>query len=145
VDLVVMDDQAGAKKFIIELLARPPLHQWLRPELTSLDVGAGTISIKLPYRSELSRSPDLRDYHGGIITTLIDIAGHACLAAKVGRRVPTIDLRVDYLRSAVDTDLTAEARIVRLGRTIGICDVDVRDDQKRQIAVGRCVFSTHEK
>ncbi|MEP9379086.1 PaaI family thioesterase [Aquabacter sp. CN5-332] len=135
-----IDDAA----FISALLARPPLHQWLSPEIIALDAEKGTIAVKLPYRSELSRSPDQRDYHGGIIATLVDIAGHTCLAARLKRRVPTIDMRVDYLRGALDTDLIAEARIIRAGRTVGVCDVDIRDDQGRAIAAGRCVYSTRE-
>jgi uncharacterized protein (TIGR00369 family) len=142
---MLKDDNAGTDAdFIGGLLARPPLHQWLSPTVAAVDTQKGTITITLPYRRELSRSPDQRDYHGGIIATLIDIAGHACLAAKLRRRVPTIDMRVDYLRAAVDTDLTAEAAIIRAGRTIGVCDVTVRDDKRQAVAIGRCVFSTRE-
>jgi uncharacterized protein (TIGR00369 family) len=107
-------------------------------------VEQGTITINLPYRAEFARSPDQNDYHGGIIATLIDLMEHACLAAKLGRRVPTIDMRVDYLRGAVDTDLTANARILRAGRSFGLVDVDVRDNADRAVATGRCVFSTRE-
>jgi uncharacterized protein (TIGR00369 family) len=141
----VTDDSKGTDAdFIAALLARPPLHHWLLPTIAALDTQKGTITITLPYRDEFSRSPDQRDYHGGIIATLIDIAGHACLAAKLRRRVPTIDMRVDYLRAAVDTDLTAEATIIRAGRTIGVCDVTVQDDKGQAVAAGRCVFSTRE-
>jgi uncharacterized protein (TIGR00369 family) len=142
----VTDDRDGTDAdFIAALLARPPLHQWLSPKIAALDTQKGTIVITLPYRDEFSRSPDQRDYHGGIIATLIDIAGHACLAAKLRRRVPTIDMRVDYLRAAVDTDLTAEGTIIRAGRTTGVCDVKVHDDKRQTVAIGRCVFSTHER
>ena len=135
---------AAAEAFATALLARPPLHNWLSPRVVAVDIERGTLTVSLPYRPELSRSPDEQDYHGGIIATLIDIAGHACLATRLGRRVPTIDLRVDYLRAAIDTDLTATAQIVRAGRTVGVCDVEVRDDAGRKIALGRCVFSTRE-
>jgi len=131
-----------ADSFIRAMLKRPPFHQWLKPKLLALDVAAGKLTVLLPYRTELSRSPDQADYHGGIIATLIDLAGHACLAAKLGRRVPTIDMRVDFLRTAVDTDLKAAAKIVRAGRTIGLCEVEILDERGRLIAVGRCVYST---
>jgi uncharacterized protein (TIGR00369 family) len=133
-----------AEAFIRTMLERPPLHQWLKPKLLALDVAAGTLTVLLPYRTELSRSTDQADYHGGIIATLIDLAGHACLAAKLGRRVPTIDMRVDFLRTAVDTDLKATAKIVRAGQTIGLCEVAILDERGRMIAAGRCVYSTRE-
>lgn len=139
------NDSSGAREFIVGLLGRPPLHQWLHLELTAIDFDAGTITITLPYRDELSRSLDQRDYHGGVIATLIDVAGHSCLAAKLGRRLPTIDMRVDYLRSAVDTNLVAHARIVRSGQTVGVCEVEIVDDTQRKVAIGRCVFSTVQR
>lgn len=138
------DLELSPEAFARHILARPPFHQWLDIRLIAFDGEEGTLTILLPYRSELSRSPDQRDFHGGIIATLIDLAGHACLAVKVGRRVPTIDMRVDFLRPAVDTDLKAVARILRVGRTVGICDVQVLDGTERVIAVGRCVYSTHK-
>jgi acyl-coenzyme A thioesterase PaaI-like protein len=53
-------------------------------------------------------------------------------------------MRVDYLRGAVDTDLTANARILRAGHSVGLVYVDVRDHADRAIATGRCVFSTRD-
>jgi uncharacterized protein (TIGR00369 family) len=138
------DPKPSPEAFAREILARPPLHQWLDIRLEAFDAENGTLTVYLPHRPELSRSPDQRDYHGGIIATLVDLAGHACVAAKVGRRVPTIDMRIDYLRPAVDTDLRAVARILRVGRTVGTCDVQVLDGAVRIIATGRCVYSTHK-
>jgi uncharacterized protein (TIGR00369 family) len=46
------------------------------------------------------------------------------------------------LRPATRTDLSAEARVRRAGRTIGVVDIDVLDDQGRLIALGRGCYST---
>ena len=128
--------------FIDALLARPPFHQWLRPHVVARDQAKDSLTVGIEHRLELARSPDVADYHGGIIAALVDIAGHACLAAKLGRRIPTIDMRVDYLRAAANTGLRATGRVLRAGATVGVCDVEVRDDENRLIAVGRCTFST---
>lgn len=138
-------ENASAEDFVRAMLARPPFHQWLRPDLVELDEDRGTLTIQMPYRPELSRSPDRQDYHGGILAALIDIAGHACVAAKLRRRVPTIDMRIDFLRPAVDTDLSAIAEIRRLGRTVGACDVQIFDEASRVLALGRCLYSTHQE
>ena len=55
--------------------------------------------------------------------------------------MPTIDLRIDYLRPA-EGDLLATARTVKRGRTIGVVDVEIRDTAGRMIAVGRGAYST---
>jgi uncharacterized protein (TIGR00369 family) len=56
--------------------------------------------------------------------------------------VPTINLRIDFLRPASATDLRAVARIRRAGRTVGVVDIDVIDEQDRVIAIGRGCYGT---
>jgi uncharacterized protein (TIGR00369 family) len=56
--------------------------------------------------------------------------------------VPTIDLRVDYLRPARRGTLRALARAVKVGRTVGVADVELRDANDAVVAVGRCAYST---
>ena len=60
----------------------------------------------------------------------------------VGHGVPTMNLRIDYLRPAVGSDLVATAVVRRAGRTAAVCDVDVHDDQGRLVAVGRGTWAT---
>ncbi len=81
-------------------------------------------------------------YHGGVVAALIDLAGHAAVAVKIGRMAPTIDLRIDYLRPSEGSDLIARARLPKAGRTVARVDIEVVDTQGRLIAVGRGSFST---
>jgi uncharacterized protein (TIGR00369 family) len=60
---------------------------------------------------------------------------------KVGGGVPTINFRVDFLRPASNTALTATATTRRLGRTVAVVDVDVHDDNGKLCAVGRGTYS----
>jgi uncharacterized protein (TIGR00369 family) len=60
----------------------------------------------------------------------------------VGHSVPTIDLRVDYLRAASNEDLFATGRALSIGSSIARADVEIRTLQGRLIAVGRGAFST---
>ena len=79
---------------------------------------------------------------GGIISALIDIAGDFAIASKLGLWVPTIDLRVDYLRPAREGALVALARAVKVGKTVGVADVELRNGQGAVVAVGRAAYST---
>ncbi len=103
---------------------------------------AGEVDMRLPWRPEFRRADDSDWYHGGILSALIDIAGDYAIASKLGRTVPTIDLRVDYLRPALAGDLMARARTVKLGRTVGVADVEVQDAKGAVVAIGRCAYST---
>jgi uncharacterized protein (TIGR00369 family) len=91
----------------------------------------------MPMRPELERGPGTGQYHGGPIASLIDVAGDFALVIRARGGVPTINFRVDYLRPATNTSLTATACVRRAGRTVGVVDVDVHDDAGRLIAVGR--------
>jgi len=71
-----------------------------------------------------------------------DIAGDIAIAVRVGGGVPTINLRVDYLRPGTGTFLEARATVRRLGRTIATADIDVFDDQERLCAIGRGTYSS---
>jgi uncharacterized protein (TIGR00369 family) len=123
-------------------MERPPYHAVLRPQPVSVDAQAGTVTIRLPYREEFRRAPDAPGYHGGVIAALIDLAGHAAVAVTVGRMVPTIDLRIDFLRAPAGGDLTARGKLLRAGRSIARADVEITDDADNVVAVGRGTYST---
>ena len=123
-------------------MERPPYHAVLRPQPVAADAQAGTVTIRLPYRDEFRRAPDAPGYHGGVIAALIDLAGHAAVAVTVGRMVPTIDLRIDFLRAPAGGDLTARGKLLRAGRSIARADVEILDDTNNVVAVGRGTYST---
>ena len=111
-------------------------------KVAHLDSKALEIAIELPMRPEFERRAGTGQWHGGPIAALIDTAGDYALALHAGGPVPTINFRTDYLRPAVDTSLTATARVRRAGRTVGVVDIDVTDDQGRLVAVGRGSYGT---
>ncbi len=123
-------------------LDAPPYHQVLKMQVVSMDTKKGEVILRLPFRSEFTRSVDSPQIHGGITSAFIDIAGDYALVALLGHGVPTINLRIDYLRMAENTDLVATARVVKAGRTIGVVDVEVVDEQGRVVALGRVNYST---
>jgi uncharacterized protein (TIGR00369 family) len=53
-----------------------------------------------------------------------------------------MNFRTDFLRPAVGEALTAFARVRRAGKTVAVVDVEVVDDQKRLVALGRGAYSS---
>src|SRR2546421_6408104 len=129
-------------EFVRDNIAATPFHQWLLPELVEVNEKEESVTIRLPIRPEFCRLPGRPELHGAIVAAMVDITGHAAIAAKVLHTVATVDMRVDYLRLAGGTELISVANVVKLGRTIGVVDVRIRDDQRRLVAIGRAAYVT---
>ena len=102
----------------------------------------GTVEIRLPFREEFLRQDGSDWLHGGVVSALADIVGDYAVITEVGTGVPTIDLRVDYLRPARRGDLVGVGRTLRVGRTVSVADVEIRDTTRTVIAVGRAVYAS---
>jgi len=123
------------------LLDDSPYIGFMNLEVVSMDLDKDEIVIRMPMRPEFERRAGTGQYHGGAIAALIDIAGDYALVMKVGGGVPTINFRVDFLRPASNTALTATATTRRLGRTVAVVDIDVHDDNGKLCSVGRGTYS----
>jgi uncharacterized protein (TIGR00369 family) len=119
-----------------------PFQKLLGLRLESFDVAEQTVVIRCVYGPNVERAPGTTQYHGGVIASLIDIAGDFALIAVLGHGVPTINFRVDYLRPASACDLLARARVRKAGRTVGVVDIDVEDPSGRLVALGRGCYGT---
>jgi len=99
------------------------------------------VVMRLKMRPEFERLAGTGHWHGGPIAAAIDIVGDYALAMLAGKPLPTINLRVDYLRPGKGT-LTLAARIRRSGKTVGVVDVDVLNQTGELVAIGRANYST---
>lgn len=88
-----------------------------RLKLSLIAASQAEVSISLPFSPDNRTEGDI--VHGGVIATLIDIAGVAA-AVAASRRLPeagaTSSLCINYLCAAVACDLTAHALLLRAGR-----------------------------
>jgi uncharacterized protein (TIGR00369 family) len=119
-----------------------PFHQFLKMNILEADKELESIKIQMKYRQEYQRIEGSGEIHGGVIASLVDIAGDFALIHLLGKGVPTINFRVDFLRPAVKTDLIAVAKVKRAGRNIGVVDIDVFNDQGRLVATGTGCYGT---
>ena len=118
-----------------------PFLGFLGLRVVALDHDAGTLTVTMPVRPELERRLGTGQFHGGPIAAFIDSVGDYAIGMALGGGVPTINLRIDYLRPAAGGSLTATARVRRAGRSVALVDVDVYDEQQTLVAVGRGTYS----
>ena len=119
-----------------------PFIAWLGLKVIALDHGKSEITVRMPLRPELERRPGTRQFHGGPNASFIDVVGDFAIGMHAGGGVPTMNLRIDYLRPAVGDALTGIGRVRRAGRTTAVIDVDVLDPEGRLVAIGRVTYSS---
>jgi uncharacterized protein (TIGR00369 family) len=123
-------------------LSRNHLANWMG--LTVVHAAAGQIRLVSPWREEFISNPDHRFAHGGILATLLDTAGSYAIATLLGRPAQTVDMRVDFLRPAFESELRVDASVLHFGRTLATVDASVFNRENRQLATARMVFLTSD-
>ena len=83
--------------------------------------------------------------HGGCIFTMCDNAAGTA-AVSLGSWVTTVDADIHYLRPTLNkTHLRAESRVIKAGKKIIVCEVNVKDQDGIELAYGIFSFMTLEK
>jgi uncharacterized protein (TIGR00369 family) len=74
--------------------------------------------------------------HGGIYCDLADAAMGWAYAATLGEgeSFTTIELKINFLRAVRKATLTAEAKVVKAGSSVGYVECDVIDELGRLVA-----------
>jgi uncharacterized protein (TIGR00369 family) len=122
-------------------LRQAPFNAWM--ELRVVALTEEFVDIGLAWKPDMANGR-LDAAHGGIVGALIDTAADYAIAAKLGRAVPTVDLRVDFHAPARPGSLSARARVVRLGGTLAVAEAEVFDTEGRMVASGRGTYFTAE-
>ncbi|MFJ3460165.1 PaaI family thioesterase [Achromobacter spanius] len=119
-----------------------PFIAWLDLSVRDVNHEQGELTVVAPFRPEFERGAQSGQWHGGPLAAVIDTVGDFAVGMLLGRGLPTINFRVDYLRPAINTSLTAVARVRRNGRSVGVADVDLYNDQGALVAIGRATYAT---
>ncbi|NDV88220.1 hotdog fold thioesterase [Aurantimonas aggregata] len=129
-----------SKEDVEKLLLKGPFHQWLGLQVAS--VGEGEIELTARWRPEWVVNADAGYTHGGILATLVDLTADWALVSQTGKGVPTVDLRVDYHRAAMQGDLRCVGKVIKAGRTVSVCEAQIFDGDGKLLASGRGVYMT---
>jgi uncharacterized protein (TIGR00369 family) len=117
-----------------EVVETCEFDRWMGLKVQSLD--ETTLTMLLPFRTEIVGTPKVNRLHGGVVAGLIDAAGCYLLIALLTNRVSTANLVVDYLRPAYG-EMVAVARLVKRGRRICNVTVEVTGSDGKLAATGR--------
>lgn len=124
------------------MLDNSPFISFLGLKVTEADPAKERVTMRCEMRPEFERGKGTGQWHGGPLAAIIDTVGDYALIMALRRPLPTINFRVDYLRPAIKTSLITTATVRRNGKSVGVVDVDVFNEQKALLAIGRATYST---
>jgi uncharacterized protein (TIGR00369 family) len=139
-----VSDAPLTKEELQQRLAHSAFIDWLHLTVIEAAPEKQRVVMRAEMRPEFERGRGTGQWHGGPIAAIIDTVGDYALVMLLGRPLPTVNFRVDYLRPAIDTSLTVTARVRRAGRLVGIVDIDVINDRGQMLAIGRATYATAE-
>jgi uncharacterized protein (TIGR00369 family) len=112
------------------------------PGLFGIEIDAiedGRVRMQLPLRDELLAPNGY--LHAGTVVALADSAcGYGCIASlpEGATGFTTIELKTNFLGTALEGTLSCESRRVHGGRTTQVWDATVTDEAGKTLALFRC-------
>ena len=118
----------------------------------TLDIGVITFDI----RDELIGNPIYRTLHGGVISSILDIAGGHAVYLHIFKevrskpfnkqverlsKIGTIDLRIDYIRPGKGKHFTAAGHILRAGNKVAVTRMELHNEEGVMIAIGTGTYT----
>ena len=119
------------RRRVADSFARQGAMAHLGAELVSVVPGA--VEIRLPFRQEVAQQHGF--FHGGVVATIGDsaggYAGYSLMPA--GSSVLTVEYKINMVAPARGEALVARGKVVKAGRTLTVCTVEVfAQDQGRE-------------
>ena len=113
-------------------LPPPPVSRLIGFVLKSIEPGHAIFEMEA---DERHHNP-MGTLHGGIYCDIADAAmGYAYAATLAeGETFTTIELKINFLRAVRKATLTAEAKVVKAGNTLGYVECDVKDQTGKLVA-----------
>jgi uncharacterized protein (TIGR00369 family) len=110
----------------------PPIARLLGFGVKSIEPGHAIFEMEV---DERHHNP-MGTLHGGVYCDLADAAMGYAFAATLaeGETFTTVELKINFLRAVRKATLTAEARVVKAGSTLGYVECDVKDQSGALVA-----------
>lgn len=109
-----------------------PIAALIGFKLTAVAPGKATIMLE----TGPQHANPMGTLHGGVLCDIADAAMGLAYAANLGEgeSFTTLELKINFLKPVWKSRLSAEAKVVKQGRTIGLVECDVTDEKGSLVA-----------
>lgn len=103
-------------------------------------VGQGEAVIE--YEAAERHANAMGTLHGGVLCAMADTAMGVAFYTALGEdeSLTTLELKINYLKPVWRGKLTASARVVKRGKTVGLLECDITDREGQLIARASSTF-----
>ena len=120
-----------------QLFEAAPISRYLGMTLSYCENGVAR--VRLPFRAEFEERHGV--IHGGLIGLLADTAGNFAVGSvSPGSTVKTVEFKMSLL-AGVQEDLLAIGEVVRKGRTLATCRLEVVGGNDHVVAIGLATYA----
>ncbi len=135
--------------YIASVFNEMPFNKVLGLQVTQFDEHLA--EVRFNWSDSLVGNPLQHILHGGVIASVLDVAGGLmAVSSALGRvhevapeqlherfgKMSTIDIRTDYLRPGRGDSFIATARVIRAGNKVAVCRMELHNEQGIHIALG---------
>lgn len=113
-------------------IPQPPVARLIGFALTAVGEGRATIAFEAGPQHTNPKGT----VHGGILCDIADAAMALAFGTTLGESetFTTLELKINFLKPVWQARLTAEGRVVKRGRTIGLTECDIADENGSLVA-----------
>ena len=122
---------------ILDRVRKIPIFDTLRMRVDEL--GEGFCRLTVPYDRKFDGV--FESFHGGVLMTVADSVACFAVMTMTGpdESMTTTDMNIRFL-APCRSDLTAEARVIKLGRTLCPLAIDLFDAAGVRVAVAQVTY-----
>src|SRR5437660_9930125 len=113
-------------------LPAPPIATLIGFTLRDVEVGHAVVD----FEADARHANPMGSLHGGVLCDIADAAMGMAYASTLGEgeTFTTIELKINFLKPVRKATLTAEAKVVKAGSTVGYVECDVKDQTAKLVA-----------
>ncbi|HKX27461.1 MAG TPA: PaaI family thioesterase [Blastocatellia bacterium] len=120
------------KRMVDGEIPQPPIAQLIGFRIASATPGHAVVE----FEAGKTHANPMGTLHGGVLCDIADAAMGIAFAAALGEgeSFTTLELKINFLKPIWKAKLTATGRVVKHGRTVGLIECDVTDEQGSLVA-----------
>jgi uncharacterized protein (TIGR00369 family) len=121
-----------SRKIVSGEQEHPPVARLVGFSLTSIQDGRATVS----FEAKEQHSNPMGTLQGGVICVIADAAMGTAFASLLGedQSMSTVELKINFLKAVRGGRLQAVANVIQKGKTVGLVECEVRDEEGNLVA-----------